>query len=118
MKSKSFLLTTCAFLIAGLALSVSSASAASEAALKAKAKISQETAIKTALESVPNGKIQSAEIEKENGKLVWSFDISVPDSKNITEVQVDAMTGKVVSTEVETPQDQAKEAAADNKKKN
>ena len=37
----------------------------------------------------------------------------MPKSKNITEVQVDAKTGKIVSTQVETPEDQAKEAAAD-----
>ena len=41
----------------------------------------------------------------------------MPKSDNITEVQVDAITGKIVSSEVETPKDQAKEAAADKKAK-
>jgi uncharacterized membrane protein YkoI len=56
-------------------------------------------------------------LEKEHGKLIWSFDIAMPKSKSITEVQVDALSGKIVSTQVETPKDQAKEAAADMKAK-
>jgi uncharacterized membrane protein YkoI len=89
----------------------------SQAALKAQAKVSQDAAAKTALAKVPNGKIKAAELEKEKGKLVWSFDITMPQSKNITEVQVDAKTGKIVATAIETPEDQAKEAAADKKEK-
>ncbi|MEO8045179.1 MAG: hypothetical protein ABI674_09760 [Spartobacteria bacterium] len=45
--------------------------------------------------------------------MVWSFDIAKPDKKDITEVLVNARTGKIVSVKVETPVDQAKEAAAD-----
>ena len=82
-------------------------------ALKAKAKISQEAATATALAAVPNGKIKSSEIENEDKKLVWSFDIETPRSKNITEIMVDANTGKVVSNKVETPKDQKAEAVAD-----
>ena len=87
----------------------------SQAELKAQAKIAQDEATKTALAKVPDGKIQNAELEKENGKLIWSFDISMPKSKNIPEIQVDAKTGKIVFTQVETPPDQAKEKAADKK---
>lgn len=79
--------------------------------------MTQAAAQKTALAKVPNGKIKSGELEKEHGKLVWSFDISMPHSKNITEVQVDAKTGKIVVVEIETPKDQAKEKAADKKEK-
>lgn len=102
-------------LVAGFSLSVAVAADESQAALKAQAKITQEQAAKIALAKVPTGKIESAELEKEHGKLIWSFDISMPKSKNITEVQVNAKTGKIVSTQVETPADQAKEAAADKK---
>ena len=66
-----------------------------------------------ALSQVPDGKISAAELEKEHGRLIWSFDISRPGTKNITELQVDAKSGKIVSTKIETPKDQAKEAAAD-----
>ena len=117
MKTKVIRLTLPLALVAGLSLSVAVAADESQAALKAQAKITQEEAAKTALAKVPNGKIKSAELEKEHGKLIWSFDISMPKSKNIAEVQVDAKTGKVVSNKVETPEDQAKEAAADKKEK-
>lgn len=82
---------------------------------KSEAKINQEEAAKTALSKVPDGKIKSTELEKEHGKLVWSFDIATPESKNITEIQVDANTGEIVSNEVETAEDEAKEAVADKK---
>jgi Predicted membrane protein len=52
---------------------------------------------KIALEQSPNGSIKSAEIENEKGHLVWSFDISEPGTRNITELLVDAKTGKIVS---------------------
>ena len=64
---------------------------------------------KIALAKVPQGKIKEAELEEENGKLVWSFDIATPHSKDITEVQVNAVTGEIVSVEKETPTDQKKE---------
>ena len=101
----------------GLGLALASEADETQAQLRAQAKIGREEAAKTALATVPSGKIKSAELEKEHGKLIWSFDISMPRSKNITEVQVDAKTGAIVSTKVETPQEQAKEAAADKKEK-
>lgn len=81
--------------------------------LAKEAKISRAEAAKTALAQVPTGVIKSEELEREHGKLIWSFDIAGEGTKNITEVQVDAKSGKIVSTQVETPQDQAKEVAAD-----
>ena len=91
--------------------------ASSQADLMKEAKVSKSQAEKTALGKVPNGVIKSEEIERERGKLIWSFDIATGGTKNITEVQVDAKTGKVVSVQVEKPNDQAKEAAADRKEK-
>jgi len=58
---------------------------------------------------VPAGTIQSAELEKERGKLIWSFDISKPGTKDITEVQVDARNGGIVSVQIETPAAHIKE---------
>jgi hypothetical protein len=85
----------------------------SQADLMAQAKISKETAQQAALAKVPGGTIKDGELEKEKGKLIWSFDISIPDSKDIKEVAVDALTGDVVSVDTETAADQAKEAAED-----
>ncbi len=85
----------------------------SEAQLMKETKVTKSQAEKTALAKVPNGVIKSAELEKEHGLLIWSFDIAKPGTKNITEVQVDAKTGKIASVQIETPKDQATEAAAD-----
>jgi len=84
-----------------------------QAKLMAEAKVSKEDAQNTALAKVPNGTVKEGELEKEKGKLIWSFDIITPGSKDITEVGVDAITGAVVSVDQETPEDQAKEAAED-----
>jgi uncharacterized membrane protein YkoI len=99
-------------------LSASTVTAAeSQAALMAQAKVTEAEAQRTALARVPGGSVKSSELEKERGMLIWSFDISTPKSRNITEVHVDAKTGKIVSTQTETPADQAKEVEGDRKAK-
>src|SRR6202045_3367424 len=89
----------------------------SEAQLMKETKVTKSQAEKTALTKVPDGIIKSAELEKEHGKLVWSFDIAKPNTKNITEVQVDAKTGRIAAVAEETPKDQAEEARAERAKK-
>lgn len=71
------------------------------------------SAVYIALAKVPHGRIKSGEIENENGRLVWSFDIAEPRSKDITGILVDAKTGRIVAKQTESLADQAKEAAAD-----
>jgi uncharacterized membrane protein YkoI len=88
----------------------------SQAKLQAQAKVAKADAEKIALAKVPGGAIKEGELEKEKGKLIYSFDIATPGSKDITEVGVDALTGEVVAVEKETPADQAKEKAKDQKK--
>lgn len=95
--------------------SIPAKAAETQVELKAQAKITQDQAAKIALAKIPNGKIQSAELERENGKLIWSFDISVLNSTNITEVWVDAETGKITSTQIETQKKQIQERKADGK---
>jgi len=77
--------------------------------LEAQAKITKAEAKKIALDRVPGGTIKEGDIEKEKGKLLWSFDIATPGTKDITEVQVDAMTGQVLDVSKETVADQEKE---------
>ena len=89
---------------------------ASAAQLEAQAKITKAQAEKIALDKVPGGTIKEGEIEKEKGKIIWSFDIATPGTKDITEVNVDAMTGAVVDVSKETVADQEKEKKADSKK--
>src|SRR5450432_2265402 len=90
---------------------------ASQSKLMEQAKVSKDDAQKTALAKVPGGTVKEGELEKEDGKLIWSFDMTIPDSKDIKEVNVDAMTGDVVGdVETETPQSEAKEADEDSAK--
>src|SRR5258708_39965872 len=77
--------------------------------LEAKAKIPRADAEKTALAKVPHGTIKEGELEEEKGKLIWSFDIATPGTKDITEVNVDAITGEFVSKEIEKAEKEAKE---------
>ena len=72
------------------------------AALKADAKIPVEQARATAVKRVP-GEIQEEELEKENGKLVYSFDIKATGQKDITEVQVDAVMVRLLATRGTSP---------------
>ena len=100
-------------LLAAVIVAIGAAGCATEkqeqAELQAQAKISKEQAQQTALAKAPGGTVKDGELEKEKGKLIWSFDISTPGSKDITEVGVDAITGDVVSVDKETPEQQKKE---------
>jgi len=91
---------------------------AKQVKLMAEAKVSKEDAEKTALAKVPNGTIKESELEKEHGKLQWSFDVATPDTKDITEVNVDAITGDVISMDKESAESEAKEAADEKDKDN
>lgn len=89
----------------------------SNAALKAKAKLTEAQARKIAMARVPKGTIKEGELEMENGKLQWSFDMTTPDSKKVTEVNIDAITGKIIAVAQESAEDEAKEAEAEKKEK-
>jgi uncharacterized membrane protein YkoI len=75
----------------------------SQAKLTAQAKLSKEDAEEIAMSKVPNGTIKESELEKEHGHLQWSFDMATPGEKDITEVNVDAMTGAVLNIGKEAP---------------
>lgn len=75
--------------------------------LAKQAKISMEKAKEIALGKA-TGAVEDAELEKEHGKLVYSFDIR-NEKGTITEVQVDAKTGKIVSVEEEDKAAEEKE---------
>jgi uncharacterized membrane protein YkoI len=73
-----------------------------------KTTVSEGKARATALAFVRGGTIRSSELEREHGRLVYSFDISRPHMGGVEEIQISATTGKLVSRHHETP---AKEAA-------
>ena len=81
-----------------------------------KAKVTSDVAIKTAQGKVPGATIASAEIENEKGKLIYSFDMKTAGKDGIDEVNVDAMTGAVISVAHESSKDEAKEEASDKAK--
>jgi uncharacterized membrane protein YkoI len=89
----------------------------SQKSLRAEAKVSEDSARKVALAQVPGGKVSKHELERENGKLLYSYDIKVAGKSGVDEVQVDAITGAVLSNKHETPAMEKKEAAAEAKEK-
>ena len=94
-------------------LALALGSTAALAGAKLHPRISEAAAQKIALAQVANGKIKSSELENEMHKLVWSFDIAQPNTRSITEILVDANTGKIIATQHENPTQQAAETAAD-----
>ena len=77
--------------------------------LMAEAKVGRSEATMAALARVPGGTVKSAELEKEHGSLIWSFDITRPGTRDVSEVHVDAMSGKVLAVEKETPEQEGRE---------
>ena len=63
------------------------------------AKISLDSAVSEALKAVP-GKVLKAELENENGYLVWGVEIAKADHQ-IADVKVDAGNGKVLKIEAD-----------------
>ena len=59
------------------------------------------------------GTVKSGEREKEKGKLIYSFDIQMPDG--IHEVNVDAYSGEILEDHIESPAQEAKEKAQEKK---
>jgi uncharacterized membrane protein YkoI len=108
-------------MLAALSLSAEAATAGSygksqkgQAKLARQAKITLEQAREIAIKRAP-GTIEEGELEREHGKLVYSFDIR-NDHGTITEVQVDARNGQVVSVQEENAQQEADEKREDQRK--
>jgi DNA-directed RNA polymerase alpha subunit len=92
--------------------------AESKPGLLKQAKITADSAIAVAKAALPKATISSAEIEQENGKLIYSFDMKTAGKSGIDEVNVDALTGKLVGkVQHESAADEKKEADADAAKK-
>ncbi len=72
-----------------------------KAGLWARATLAPDSAIKIALARVPGGTISAAELEEEDGRLIYSFEIKVAGKSGEDEVHIDARTGEVVKQEHE-----------------
>lgn len=88
-----------------------------QAQLQKEAPVTLVAATATAQKAVPNGKITGHELEREDGKLIYSFDLKIAGKSGTEEVTVDAMTGAMIATQHESPEDEAKENAAEAKAK-
>ena len=73
------------------------------------ATVSADSAIRVALARIPSGQVRQAALEREDDRLVYSFDIAVAGKAGIDEVLVDAKTGEVVEVAHESPEDEARE---------
>jgi hypothetical protein len=78
-------------------------------------KITMAQARATALKTAP-GTVKSEELENEKGKWIYSFDIATSKS-GVTEVNVDAMNGKVADVQHENAAKEAAEKKAEAKEK-
>ena len=78
-----------------------------------KRKIGMKRATEIATKRV-HGTIKSKELEKEHGRWIYSFDIRTGKGK-ITEVEIDAYSGKVINVKAETAADEMKEARDEKK---
>lgn len=77
--------------------------------MKKEARISKDSARAIARATIPNSKVSSTELERENGKLIYSIDLKVPGKAGREEVHVDAMTGAVISQQHETAKEEKAE---------
>lgn len=60
------------------------------------AKISLDSARTIAKARLPRTTVQSEELERENGRLIYSFDMKTAGKSGIDEVNVNALNGKIV----------------------
>ena len=75
--------------------------------------VSMAAARAKALQIVPHASVKAAELEREHGKLVYSFDLTLAGRPGVEEVQIDAQSGKLVSHTHESPAKEAQEKRAE-----
>jgi uncharacterized membrane protein YkoI len=84
------------------------------AKLAREAKIALDSARSIAQAKLPRAAVQSEELERENGKLIYSFDMKTAGKSGIDEVNVNAINGSIVGKiGHESAQSEAKEAKAE-----
>jgi len=77
------------------------AEAAVNAELAKQATFPADSAQRVALAQVPGGRVVKEEVEQEDGKLIYSYDIKVGSQDGVEEVHVDAKTGAFLKKEHE-----------------
>ena len=108
-----------AFLTASLTLGAALAVAAQQPAarsyqrevpdsLAAQTRISEDSARAIAQRRIPRGVVQKLEVERERGHLIYSWELKIPGHSGIEEVNVDALTGRIVGVEHEADEPSAR----------
>jgi uncharacterized membrane protein YkoI len=90
-----------------------------DADTKRQAKVDDKAARAAAIAEVKaaGARIASGGLEVEDGCLVYSFDVKIPNRSGVQEILIDAGSGKVLSVEHESPAKEAAEKALDKVKK-
>jgi uncharacterized membrane protein YkoI len=83
--------------------------------LAKQSKIAETAAAATAQARFPKAKIEAVELEREDGKLLYSYELKTAGKTGVDEVNVDANTGKIIAVSHESPVTEKKEAAAEAK---
>jgi uncharacterized membrane protein YkoI len=83
-------------------------------ALQARARVSADAARQTALAAVPGGRIVESELEEEDGRLIYSFDIEAADGTH--DVEIDALTGQVLQSALENEDEDHDDEREDDEK--
>lgn len=94
-------------IVPGISSTARAQEKAEQQRLAKQVKVTQDHAQEVALKRAP-GTVESAELEREHGRLVYSFDIRNAKG-TITEVQVSAITGRIVRVEHENKKQEATE---------
>ncbi len=82
------------------------------ARLVKEAKVKEADAVAMTRRILPKADIASAELEREGGKLIYSFDMKTAGKDGIDEININAITGKQVGkVQHESGADERKEAA-------
>ncbi len=61
------------------------------------ARLPQSDAEDIARAKVPRGTVERSKLGWQYSKLVWNLEVSSPDTTDVTELQIDAVTGEIVS---------------------
>ena len=69
--------------------------------LLARARVSEDSALKIALARLPGAAVQAVELENEHGRLIWSWELKLAGRTGIEEVNVNALDGSIVGVEHE-----------------
>ncbi len=79
----------------------------------ASGEISLARAERAALQLVPKGVLGAEEWRMKPGRPRWMIDVQPPGARDLREIEVDARSGRVISSRIETPEEEALEVAVE-----